>query len=73
MIFGPNKSKEEHSIQIKIKGQQIVILKETKFLGIILDNNLNWKAHIIYTTEKVSKSIGILSRARKLLNPDTLR
>jgi hypothetical protein len=73
MIFGPNSRKEDHSIQIKIEGQQIEILKENKFLGIILDLKLNWKAHINYITQKVSTSIGILSRARKLLNPDILR
>ena len=42
-------------------------------LGVILDNKLNWKTHITYITQKVSKSIGILSRARKLLNPVILR
>ena len=73
MIFGPNNRKEDHSIQIIIEGQPIEILKETKFLGIILGNKLNWKAHITYITQKVSTSIGILSRARKLLNQDILR
>ena len=37
---------------------------ECKFLGVILDNKLNWKAHCTYLSRKLSKSIGILSKAR---------
>ena len=40
----------------------------TKFLGIIIDENVTWKAHINTISTKVSKSIGILYRAR-LITP----
>ena len=43
------------------------------FLGIILDNNLTWKNHLLYLSSKLAKSIGILSRARKFLNKTTLK
>ena len=49
------------------------IVKETTFLGIIVDNTLTWKAHAVHVSKKISKSFGILLRALKFLNTDTLK
>ena len=35
-----------------------------KYLGIIIDCNLNWKYHINYVTLKISKTVGIISELR---------
>ena len=35
-----------------------------KFLGGILDENLNWKEHIKYTENKIAKKLGLLYKAR---------
>ena len=32
----------------------------TKFLGVLIDENLSWKNHIEFIKNKISKSIGIL-------------
>ena len=45
----------------------------TKFLGIIVDNKLNWSAQITYIKNKISKSIGIISKIRQFLDKHTLR
>ena len=42
-------------------------VKTTKFLGIILDDTLNWKTQIEAVIQKVSKGIGILYSARQYL------
>ena len=39
----------------------------TKFLGVIIDENVTWKAHINTISTKISKSIGILYRARLII------
>ena len=70
MMFGKGGNS---NINITIEGEPIHIVKETKFLGILLDDRLNWKAHTAYIGKKISKSIGILARARKLLDRNTLR
>ena len=46
------------------------IKRETvmKFLGVLLDENLNWKDHIHCIENKISKNIGILYKARLVLN-----
>ena len=35
-----------------------------KFQGVFLDENLTWKPHISHVCKKISKSIGIIYRAR---------
>ena len=57
---------------IVIDGHKIEEVSQTKFLGVILDNNLNWAAHCNYICCKMSKGIGIIIKARKVFNETTL-
>ena len=41
-------------------------------LGIIIDNRLTWKFHINYISTKIAKSTGVILKARKLFNKDSL-
>ena len=47
--------------------------KVTKFLGILIDENLSWKYHIDAVNKKNSKTIGILYNARQFLNKHNLK
>ena len=40
----------------------------TKFLGVLIDEYLTWKDHINTINNKIAKNIGILYKARPLLN-----
>ena len=44
----------------------------TIFPGVQIDSQLNWKNHIEHTCEKLSKCIGILSKARRKLQKSFL-
>ena len=44
----------------------------TKFLGVLLDQHLSWKYHINHVAKKVSKTIGIISKARFFLSSKSL-
>ena len=46
-------------------------INNTKFLGVSIDSKLNWAAHLLYTTSKISKSIDILLKIRKFLQNKT--
>ena len=46
--------------------------KKTKFLGVIIDENLLFKNHILYVKGKISRSLGILYKCRKYFDSDTL-
>ena len=57
---------------ILIDGHPILEVKETKFLGVIIDNNLKWVAHIHYISRQISKGIGVIVKARKVFEQNTL-
>ena len=44
----------------------------TKFLGVILDDKLKWTHHISYIKNKISKGMGIILKARKVLKQKVL-
>ena len=54
--------------------ENVVIKREnvTKFLGVLIDENLTWKAQIAKVSSTISKSIGILYRARPMLKKSHL-
>ena len=60
-----NKTVED---RMHISGKKLVNDNNTKFLGVIIDSKLNWSDHIRYIKNKISKSIGILTKIRRLLN-----
>ena len=73
MVFKPRQKRSICNIQISIGNQNIVEVKETNFLGVILDENLNWKSEISHVASKVAKSIGIISRCSFFLPKSSLR
>ena len=58
---------------IKIEGHKIDEVQNTKFLGVYLDNKINWKRHIDYIAGKVSRAIGMITKARKFLTYESLK
>ena len=44
----------------------------TKYLGIILDDQLNWKSHITEVNKKITKYIGIFGKVRHLVPKECL-
>ena len=57
---------------IVIDVNKIEEVRQTKFLGVILDNKLIWAAHCNYICCKMSKGIGSIIKARKVFNETTL-
>ena len=43
-----------------------------KFLGVLLDENLNWKEHIKYTESKIAKNLVLLYKVRPFLERNAL-
>ena len=58
-----------NSINITINNNCLENLPKAKYLGVILDPHLKYKYHIEYIAEKISKSIGILFKLKKLKTP----
>ena len=60
-------------IEISIDNQHIVRVKETVFLGVVFDENLNWKSEISHVANKDAKSIGIINKCSFYLPKTSLR
>ena len=56
-----------------INGITIKRQNEMKFLGVLLDENLSWKAHISTIKNKISKNIGLLYKARYIVKNHCLK
>ena len=67
MIFSKKlKTKaKERKFKININNYSIKQVTEMKYLGVILDNKLNWHNHIQYVCTKLAKAAGIIYKVRK--------
>ncbi len=61
MVFHSHKRKVE-SLQLMINNTEIERVQELNFLGLTVDEHLNWSSHINKISNKVSKNIGILNK-----------
>ena len=65
-------SLNDYTMNIHIDGVPINQSNQSKYLGLIIDENLSWKAHIHEISKKVSFGIiGALKRVRPLVTMDT--
>ena len=59
--------------QLSINEENIKRVYSTKFLGVILDENVNWNKHIKIIENKTSKNLGIMYKSKHLLNRNCLK
>ena len=71
MVFDRGKKQSGNNL-LKLNNKSIGYVKFTKFLGVIIDEQLNWLNHISYVKNKISKGFGIILRARKFFTKKTL-
>ena len=65
------KSRNE-DLDLKIRDNELEIIKII-YLGVQIDNSLNWKEHIKTVSTKVSRAIGFLKHAKTFLPKETLK
>ena len=56
----------DNSITVTISSTPIVVVKEVKYLGMIIDNKLTFGPHVALLEVKLSRSVGILSKLKYL-------
>ena len=71
MIFSRKKSK--FNFQLHCGGSRLERVASTKYLGVIVDDKLNWSAHINYIHSKLSRASYILSKLRHYVDLNTLK
>ena len=76
MIFSTkqkNISEYKLNMNLKICGIEIEQLDSFNFLGLTLDSNLSWNAHIKHIRVKLARTGGIIYRLKKFLPPHILK
>ena len=58
---------------IDICGERIECSENTKFLGVWIDENLNWNKHINTLVNKLKRNLSLLQNTRNLFNQSTLK
>ena len=58
--------------KINIDGNSIELVTKFNFLGLTLDENLSFDAHLQKISNRISSSLGTLNRLKRILPQDTL-
>ena len=67
MPFRSTRKRYHFPMEICINKQRIEPVKGTVFLGVVLEERLAWNPHISEVPCKISRSIGVINRARFFL------
>ena len=73
MIIKRSIKKTDRKLVLKFNGKKIEQCSSYKYLGIHLDERLNWKVHVKYLCEKVSKMCGLFVKLRYCCNIELLK
>ena len=64
---------QNKDLDLKIRDNDLEVVKQTKYLGVQIDCSLNWKEQIKAVSSKVSRAVGFLRHAKSFLPKETLQ
>ena len=64
---------KKHNINLTLNDTLVEEKQVTKYLGVMIDNKLNWKFHIEHVRAKLARGNGIISKVRYYVNEQCLR
>ena len=73
IIFHPTSLNIDHSIKFKLQGKQLTSPQSVKYLGVLVDEHLQWTKQLSNVKIKLNRAIGILSKLRDNSNLDILK
>ena len=73
VIFRPTRSKRLDRITLKINRCKIFESNKIKYLGMILDSNLNWQHHIFELNKKLFRGVGMIYKIKNLSDASVLK
>ena len=73
IIFRPTSLKIDPSIKFKLQGKRIIPTQSVKYLGVLLDEHLQWTKQLSNVKIKLNRAIGILSKLRHNSDLDILK
>jgi hypothetical protein len=72
VIFRANKPLY-HNVTLIMNRKAIEQKDHVKYLGVLVDEHLNWSFHAQHVAKKIGRGIGILVKLRQYLNPQMLK
>ena len=60
IVFRPVRNKTKERLTLELHHTKLFESSKIKYLGLILDNKLNWKAHITELSEKLGRAVGLI-------------
>ena len=72
LLFNIRNKNNNVKLNVNINDIKIKQVTNLKFLGIIIDDKLDWKSQINYVSTKLSRAIGILNKVKFKLNLNSL-
>ena len=73
MIFRHKTNKHINTLSLNMNGLSISQVEKFTFLGLTINETLTWKDHIEIISNRISKTIGILSRLKHTLSQKILK
>ena len=64
---------QNKDLVLKIRDNELEVVKKTKYLGVQIDCSLDWKEQIKAVCSKVSRAVGFLRHAKSFLPKETLQ
>ena len=67
-IIFTRKKKTRKVLNIRIETEIIHDVHKTKFLGVIVNKKMTWKDHMSFISNKISRGLGMIIKAKKRRN-----
>jgi len=67
------KNSWDYDLKLNYQGNYIKNSSNTKFLGLIIDDPLSWKAHIDQMMSKLNTACFVIRTIQAIMSPETLR
>ena len=73
VLFRPKRKSMDFNLKIKLNGKRLYETNSVKYLGIRIDNKLNWKAHINDIALKLIRANAMLYKVRDFVDAGILK
>ena len=73
IIFRGYRKPCDYNVTLLLNRKAIEQRTYVKYLGVLIDEHLNWKEHVLNVTKKISRSVGIICKLRSCMDVSLLR
>ena len=73
VIFRSNRKPVNHNVILILNRKALAQRDHVKYLGVLMDQHLNWKHQIANVSKKIGRGVGILSKLKHFLDSGLLR